>query len=42
MRESFLIFYDYIIDEKEDLAVKFLNDPFIDVIQVENQHEAKV
>lgn len=41
-QDSFLIFYDYIIDEKEDLAMKFLRDPFIDVNKVEDQHEAKI
>ena len=41
-QDSFLIFYDYIIDEKEDLAIKFLTDPYIDVNKVEDQHEAKI
>ena len=39
--QSALIFYDYIVDKNDELAILFLTDPFIDSELIENKDKAR-
>ena len=42
LAEAFLVFQDYVDDQKYELAIKFLRDPFTDIEKIEDKYEAKI
>ena len=39
--QSKLVFYDYVVDQNDQLATLFLNDPFIDSAIIEKEDKAR-